>query len=561
MTVIASRLYTGLLLLISLLIGLTLPAVTQAQTSQTPHDGLGMNLYYVTYAGDMLYFNELTRHGSHWLSSTDDSLSQMENGYPADLAPGQTVFMIVVEEMRGLPAGNYMLEWQGEGELNLRVNNEEWLFSSADDDSLQSLTITPDDITTIFLEITATDPADPLRDIRLWLPGTRNNDSIFYAPFIERLRPFSLLRFTDWGVTNVEVGTEDIARPATWENRPHESWYTWASLGADGFRGVPYDVMIELVNELDVDMWVNVPHRADDTYIQNLAQLLRDTLEPERRVYVEYTNEHWNWIFEQALYVNEQAERIRSDESHAEYYGSHYYGRRTGETLQIFERVFDSQHERVIGVLAGQAGWRAPLEVALEEVLREDTLSSVDVIAIAPYFGNGDSEQMHPVDAAILDALPDLDESELAQLFDLIEADVRALFDPSHEIGQEVLANKALADRHQLPIVTYEGGQHYTTWGLPEFGLDEATVEAVGEAYAAINRHPAMYDIYTLYLDLWRESYGGCTFTLFHLGGAWWWNTEFFGHLEYSTQPIDDAHKYRAVRDWQANHADSLCQE
>ena len=59
--------------------------------------------------------------------------------------------------------------------------------------------------------------------------------------------------------------------------------------------GVSLEYQIALVNTLNVNAWFNIPHLADDDYIQNMALLIRDTLNPSLKAYIEYSNEIWNW--------------------------------------------------------------------------------------------------------------------------------------------------------------------------------------------------------------------------------------------------------------------------
>ena len=47
------------------------------------------------------------------------------------------------------------------------------------------------------------------------------------------------------------------------------------------------------------DLWINVPAMANDDYIQNLAELIYQDLNPNLKVYVEYSNETWNDSFQQ----------------------------------------------------------------------------------------------------------------------------------------------------------------------------------------------------------------------------------------------------------------------
>jgi hypothetical protein len=42
--------------------------------------------------------------------------------------------------------------------------------------------------------------------------------------------------------------------------------YTWTS-----YKGIPYEMMIMLMEELHVDGWVCIPHAASDDYIRNMA--------------------------------------------------------------------------------------------------------------------------------------------------------------------------------------------------------------------------------------------------------------------------------------------------
>ena len=69
--------------------------------------------------------------------------------------------------------------------------------------------------------------------------------------------------------------------------------------GQKTFEKISFKAHFSAANMLDKDLWVNVPHKASDDYVRNLAQLLKDNLEPDRVVYVEYSNEVWNGIFDQ----------------------------------------------------------------------------------------------------------------------------------------------------------------------------------------------------------------------------------------------------------------------
>ena len=58
--------------------------------------------------------------------------------------------------------------------------------------------------------------------------------------------------------------------------------------------------MIDLGNELEKDIWLNIPHLADDAFVRAMAEAVRDSLDPALKVYVEFSNEVWNSQFSQS---------------------------------------------------------------------------------------------------------------------------------------------------------------------------------------------------------------------------------------------------------------------
>ena len=75
-------------------------------------------------------------------------------------------------------------------------------------------------------------------------------------------------------------------------------------------RPMAYEWMIDLCNRTQRDMWVCVPHFADEEYMYQLASLIREQLDPALKCYVEWSNETWNGMFKQAHYCNEQAKKL-----------------------------------------------------------------------------------------------------------------------------------------------------------------------------------------------------------------------------------------------------------
>lgn len=91
----------------------------------------------------------------------------------------------------------------------------------------------------------------------------------------------------------------------SWATRPLATDAFWST-----FKGVPYEALMQLGNEMGIDVWANIPAVAyvlDSTYATHLAQLaLSGTgstlpiftgLNSAQVLYVEFTNEPWNGTY------------------------------------------------------------------------------------------------------------------------------------------------------------------------------------------------------------------------------------------------------------------------
>lgn len=48
---------------------------------------------------------------------------------------------------------------------------------------------------------------------------------------------------------------------------------------------------------MGANAWISIPHLADDDYITELANLLKDNLRPDIKVLIEYSNEVWGTLY------------------------------------------------------------------------------------------------------------------------------------------------------------------------------------------------------------------------------------------------------------------------
>lgn len=163
--------------------------------------------------------------------------------------------------------------------------------------------------------LTEVDEADPLRSAML-LPIAEENSYDIAQPFTPRfldlVEPATLLRFAGWQKT--EFGN---SRPRSWADRPlpHQRQHT--------VEGVALEHMITLANHAGAAVWFTLPARdgadgdgAGEEYLENFAQLVKDTLDPSLDVYVSFAHgEGFNeWSKAKAMRVLEVWRAVFDDD-------------------------------------------------------------------------------------------------------------------------------------------------------------------------------------------------------------------------------------------------------
>jgi hypothetical protein len=482
-----------------------------ARPAPEPECALGINLaglhYYATEYPfvDAFKLSQPFLHQSATSWSVDEPLELRPDGYPARLRPGRFAGTLIFRDIPTyFPTGEYTCLYDGQGEIELDF--------AATVKSRSPGRIVVDVAHSeagIYLMIKRTDPADPIRNIRLLLPGCAElpPGTVFHRDFLARWRGFRVLRFMDWMRTN---GSAVVS----WEDRNRPDTQTQA---AD--NGVAPEYIAQLCNTAHADPWVCIPHRADDGYVAGLARLLREQLAPERRVYVEYSNEAWNGQFAQADWCRERGlEMGLSEEPFVAQL--RYYTHRALQIFAIFEHEFGGR-ERLVRVLAAQSAnpWTS------EQILGwEDAPLHADALAIAPYFGI----EIGGMERAAVVARLSVDEVLLR------------CRDHVRETLAHAAAHGRTAAKCGLHLLAYEAGQHLVGHGGAE------NHEALAELLWAANRHPRMAEAYAAYLDGWRRLGGGLLCAYNSTGAVSKWGS--WGHCEHYGPGSEDAPKYRALR-------------
>lgn len=501
-----------------------LPDGTPLPPNPTTRPGnVGMNVGWVADFSTELPFVDVVKMARPWVSNRTGQpwgqggpLALDADGWIQRLDAGQYGTMLMLGVQGHYPAGRYTLLYDGSGTLRLDSPHARIISQQP---GRWEVDMTPSATGGVQLQELATDPANPIRNIRFVMPGYEATYATqpFNPRFLQRLQPFDTLRFNWW--MRVGGGSNGPGATAHWADRttPTDAFQT--------DRGVALEYQIMLANQLDADPWFNLPHDADDAYVRAFAAQVRDHLEAGRTAYVEYSNETWNGGAPQAAYVMQKGTELglATDAYQA---GLRYTARRSAEIFAIWDDVFGG-HTRFRRVIAGQAGnvWTGQQELgAVPE-------GSFDVLAMAPYVQCVRQLLVQPDGLAQVLALTD------DQLLDRCETEVR------EQTPTVIRSWKTLATQHGLELAAYEGGQHLVGVNAAQQASAELTAK-IGR----VNRSVRMGDIYRLYLQQWKQL-GGGEFVAFNSVARYDGTFGAFGSLEYQDQDPATAPKYRALVD------------
>ena len=158
--------------------------------------------------------------------------------------------------------------------------------------------------------------------------------------------------------------------------------------------GASLELAAQLVAATKADSWFNVPFLASDDYVMQMATLLKAHVPSDRKIYIEYSNEIWNYGFIQWSMSYQMAALHGHNASFNSNKAEQWWNvKRSLEIHKIFDTVFGAEaRTRVVRVLATQMS--TSVTTGLEQALNDSTAnpgldgSGYDVLAVAPYFGS-----------------------------------------------------------------------------------------------------------------------------------------------------------------------------
>ncbi|HHJ18700.1 MAG TPA: hypothetical protein ENJ84_02535 [Gammaproteobacteria bacterium] len=527
------------------------PFDSSSENGDNINSPMGINSNYVTDWTPEWVFVDAFKKARPWISGTlggawdnGETLDLDTDGWVRSLQPNQVARTLMFRSQNGhYPSGQYTVLYDGQGRIaysgDARLNT---ILSQPGRDILD---VTPGNAG-IILEIEQTNPSDYIRNIRVIMPGgVCSNDpyrycqndatcgnngicesfvdnyqtQIFHPTFLKRNRRYSLYRFMNWMRTN---GSEQ----QNWSDRPRTTDAMWSSN-----KGVPVEVMIALANRLHAAPWFNIPHMATDEYVREFSRIVHDHLSPDLQVYIEYSNETWNGHpnFTQSRYVEAQGQTHGLGNGDPNLAGIQFTSRQAVRIFDIFTSTFGDT-DRLVRVMASHArnAWRT------EQLLSfEDAWQKTDAIAIAPYFG----ARLGRRNVVLNEQIYTMTVPQLIEQLRNVEIP---------EALNTVSRHAQIAQKYSLKLLTYEAGQHLVRVGSTSYD------NQVDRLFDAVNRDPAMADLYRIYMEGWKNN-GGHLFvnfsnvSRFSIYGRW-------GLLEYQDQPASEAPKYQASMDFIQNN-------
>ncbi len=331
------------------------------------------------------------------------------------------------------------------------------------------------------MTVTNVNPSEPMDNLHIMMPGYGNGttpEPMFTPTFLQALEPFSDIRFMNWGMTNNST-------LSNWSNRVSPT-----ALITDGSGGVPYEDMIELCNEAQKDMWINVPALATPAFVQDLAQLIDADLDPNLNVYVEYSNETWNYDFAQfgQILTAAEANPLVTQTPNQSMMVAQQSAYEEVSIAKSFDQVFGAQ-SRGCG-----RSWRGRRPRRQSRAGNSSSSSR-----ITGHRRSSSTRRPWPLTSGS----PSSDDSSVLTMSQLF-ADINQYM--TSDYMSLLQSDVAVAQQYGVQLVAYEGGQ-----SLPGNGLNSNLM-------LAAQSDPQMYNLYVTMMEDW-QAVGGGLFNAYQLTG------------------------------------------
>ncbi|MEM1120109.1 MAG: T9SS type A sorting domain-containing protein [Bacteroidota bacterium] len=503
-------------------------------TTVAGHRPIGVNLMEMSYFSTNPMLKNVKKLSSRWLiqDATREEwniegvpMPTLSNGYPTQVpfnVNGTDYYphCIMLSDNVGphfYPSGDFTVIITGSGQVEFEWDGNA-TFTGPGTFTLP--VATPSDAG-LHLRILSSDVNDPITNIEVIYPGeisTYPND-IFSSHFVTSVEPFDVIRF-------MKPNSIEENPIVNWSDRTTVDDHSYFAIVEDDTAaitpGIPWELVVQFCNEHDKDPWICLPYQVNDDYVTQLATLFRDNLEAGRQLYLEYSNETWNYYYVRTYNHVVQRGLDLGFDTNDFTAGLEYYTHRSLQIFELFASVFgNNMNSRVTKVLAS-GPWDYPAQV-LYESLQNPAINPnntmPDALAMAPYVGLEQLQQS-----------PNFCNHTAEQLLDSLFHHISTL---------EIQAYFDYGDSLNIPVLAYEGGQHLAATGF------QAADTCVARLIREVNLLPGMQEWYCEYYDEWYDNYGGGLHVAFSLAAPY---NEYgsFGILESQFQDYNLSPKWQA---------------
>jgi len=462
----------------------------------------GMNPSFARWSGREIVFADAMMRASEFLLVRGGELTlepaplvpfdaqppRASPGWPdfGALAPGDSAGAWLFGPMEGtLPDGRvqpWILTWEGGGQCSLigsAVLRNERISARRQHVFVDSEVGRGNGTVALWIELSSR--TDPVRNVRVWLPGTFATKPLFWPPYLDKVRAMNggdgphTWRALDWNAVN-EYGTADPLNSFRFDLagviRP-------SSPSQGTRRGMAPEFQAAFANELGCALHFQVPHRTDDLTRDEYELFLRDTftrlrdgapavdgiaggralagLDPARPLTLELSNELWNSVFPAQRWMAREAGRRGLTLHEA-----------IAQELLLVWRVADEVFGDTRVVQRYVGGWMAEPDFARRILAALPPGTRVDALGCAAYVRPTPEAIAVWTSGASGGACPNCPTPEGV---------LAAAWDSLPRLRAGLRAHRALADRWTNPdgsqpaLALYECGQSFdalgAAWGEP----------------------------------------------------------------------------------------------
>jgi len=468
---------------------------------------IGVNTDTLQYFSAEMPLKDLSKMSMGWIQPWGSSLKDVpldldENGYLKTVG-SEGAQMIISDDNwgRSVDDNRYVVLYDGEGELSFNIHPSEIIKEESG-----RIEIELAEGRTGMKQL-STNPINYLRNIRI-IPLENENDYeeiITRENFRDVWQGVEVMRYLNAQRINNSKEVE-------WSDRQKRTTF-------GSGKGQSLEDIIQMSNETNTNPWLLVPHLANDNYITEMAIYVRDNLNPNLKVYIEYTNEAWNWGFKQTGYLSKLA-----DNNGTTIYQE--YGLRAKQIFEIWSNVWGGG-----GRLVRVIGTHFYNPWVSDQIMQTPGLAgNVDALAVGYYVGG---------------------EIGAGKDVSLLELDIDGIFNYLNTISlpktKEILIKqKEIAEKYNLELVAYEAGQHLA--GVGKLSNDVL----LADKFINANRDPRMQQVYLDMYNQWNEIGGALIVWFQTTGKPGKWGS--WGLLENTSQNPQETPKYQAVKNMMSNH-------